>query len=90
MGRSPGEGDRGRAVEIVYRKGNKTKRVLVASPDPEGLAAAIQKATTAAVGGAEQRTRIEAAPDAEDQQRAAEEDAAAVEDAGGEQRSRRG
>jgi hypothetical protein len=37
-------GDRGRAVEIVYRKGGKPKKVLVASPDPERLARAVNEA----------------------------------------------
>jgi hypothetical protein len=37
-------GDRGRAVRIVYRKGTRTKTVLVASPDPERLALAVQQA----------------------------------------------
>ena len=49
-------GDGGRAVRIVYRKGNKKKTVLLASRQPERLAAAIQQAR------AEGRKRIEAPP----------------------------
>ena len=37
-------GDHGRAVEIVYQDKGKSKKVLVASPDPERLARAIEEA----------------------------------------------
>jgi hypothetical protein len=59
-------GDRGRAVEILYKKGDKTKKVLVASPDPERLAAAINEARSRAIGGATAK-RIAAAPDPSDE-----------------------
>ncbi|MFT3766451.1 MAG: hypothetical protein QM820_13200 [Minicystis sp.] len=45
-------GDNGRAVEIVYRKGGTSKKVLVASPDPVRLAAAINEARALAAGSA--------------------------------------
>ncbi len=51
-------GDHGRAVKIVYKKGKKSQTVLVASPDPERLAAAIQQACTAALGSTG-RVRVE-------------------------------
>jgi len=71
-------GDKGRAVEIAYRKGAKTKKVLVASPDPERLAAAINQARAEALGGADGRVRIAAAVgDEVERESAAEEEAAA-------------
>jgi hypothetical protein len=70
-------GDKGRAVEIVYKKGDKTKRVLVASPDPTRLAAAINQARALASGGAE-KARI-AVPAAQDEiTREAEAEAEAI------------
>ncbi len=82
-------GDKGRAVEIRYRKGKRTKKVLVASPDPERLAAAILQARAAAAGEAPAKARIEA-PEAVDEarERAAEEEAAAAE--GEEKKMRQG
>jgi hypothetical protein len=71
-------GDQGRAVEIAYSKGAKTKKVLVASPDPERLAAAINRARTPALGGAGGRVRIAATVDDEvEAESVAEEEAAA-------------
>ena len=54
-------GDGGRAVEIVYRKNEqaKPKKVLIASPDPVRLAAAINEARALAAGS-EKPARIEA------------------------------
>jgi hypothetical protein len=45
-------GDGGRAVEIVYKKGNRSRKVLVASTDPARLAGAIQEARALAAGSA--------------------------------------
>jgi len=55
--------DGGRAVEIVYKKGDKSKRVLVASPDPARLAAAINQARALASGGSEAKRIAEPAKD---------------------------
>jgi hypothetical protein len=44
-------GDGGRAVRITYKKGKKTKKVLLAARDPERLATAIQQARAMALGG---------------------------------------
>ncbi len=48
-------GDGGRAVRITYKKGTKTKKVLLAAKDPERLATAIQQARAMALGGAAPR-----------------------------------
>jgi hypothetical protein len=68
-------GDRGRAVRIVYRKGARTKTVLVASPDPERLALAVQQArvlsASRAYADGDPKLRVAARPD---------EDAAAGDD----------
>lgn len=71
-------GDQGRAVEIVYKKGDKTKKVLVASPDPARLASAINQARALASGGAE-KARIAAPGEAKDEiMREAEAEAEAI------------
>jgi hypothetical protein len=74
-------GDRGRAVRITYKKGNKTKKLLLAAKDPERLAAAIQQARVMALGGAAPRfeeagdpLRFEALRDADSADREAEEE----------------
>lgn len=76
-------GDAGRAVRITYKKGTKTKKVLLAARDPERLATAIQQARAMALtGGALPRfeeaadpLRIEALADAEAPRHEAEEEA---------------
>jgi hypothetical protein len=75
-------GDGGRAVRITYRKGKKTKKLLLAARDPEQLATAIHQARAMALGGAGARIdeasdplRFEALPDAEGVDRDAEEEA---------------
>jgi len=75
-------GDGGRAVRITYRKGKKTKKLLLAAKDPERLATAIHQARAMALGGVAQRIdeagdprRFEALPDAEGVDRDAEEEA---------------
>lgn len=74
-------GDGGRAVRITYKKGKKTKKVLLAAKDPERLATAIQQARAMAVGGGVARIegasdplRFEALGDAEGAERAAEDE----------------
>jgi hypothetical protein len=44
-------GDGGRAVRITYKKGAKTKKVVLSARDPERLAAAIQQARAMALSG---------------------------------------
>jgi hypothetical protein len=44
-------GDGGRAVRITYKKGAKTKTVVLSARDPERLATAIQQARAMALGG---------------------------------------
>ena len=78
-------GDGGRAVRITYKKGTKTKKVVLSARDPERLATAIQQARAMALtGGALPRfeeaadpLRIEAPADAGAgaQQHEAEEEA---------------
>jgi len=82
-------GDGGRAVKIVYRKGSKLATVLVASPDPVRLAAAVNQARAAATGSPP-RQRIEE-PSSEEAAltEAAEEEAAAAMGAGAEEPKRR-
>jgi hypothetical protein len=65
-------GDGGRAVRITYKKGKKTKTVLIAAKDPERLATAIHQARAMALGSAAPRLeeiadplRFEALTDAE-------------------------
>lgn len=70
-------GDRGRAVEIVYKRGDKTKKVLVASPDPARLAGAINQARALASGGAA-KMRIEAEAPKDEVMREAEAEAEAI------------
>ena len=48
-------GDGGRAVRITYKKGTKTKTVLIAAKDPERLATAIHQARALALGSAAPR-----------------------------------
>lgn len=81
-------GDHGRAVEILHRKGSKTKKLLLASPDPEKLAAAINQARAAAVAGKDPvQMRVDAlAVDDAALEKAAEEEAAAAEQQADEQR----
>jgi hypothetical protein len=67
-------GDRGRAVEIVYKKGDKSKRVLVASPDPERLARAVNEAR----GGARIEAPAEVAADVDEITRQAQAEAEAL------------
>jgi hypothetical protein len=73
-----------RAVKIVFREGSKLTTMLVASPDPVRLAAAIQHARAAAVGGPS-RPRVDA-PVAEEAllEQAVEEEAATTEGEAGE------
>lgn len=79
-------GDRGRAVRIVHKDGAERKVVLVASPDPERLAAAINEARTFTRGDVEEM-RVErseegdegAPPNAAEEEEAAEETAIATE-----------
>ncbi len=72
-------GDRGRAVEILHRKGDKTKRLLVASPDPDRLAAAINEARARAAGGAQAKRIAAVAGDPGDEiARQAEAEAEAI------------
>lgn len=81
-------GDGGRAVKIVYRKGSKSKTVLVASRDPVRLAAAINQARAAAIG-APPHLRIDApATEQAAREQAAEDEAAAAEGAAGEEKRR--
>lgn len=75
-------GDGGRAVRITYKKGTKTKKVLVAAKDPERLATAIHQARAMALGGAGLRVeeagdplRFEGLSDAESVSRDGEEEA---------------
>lgn len=56
-------GDGGRAVRITYKKGTKTKQLLLAAKDPERLATAIHQARAMALGGAGARIGIEQAGD---------------------------
>lgn len=44
-------GDAGRAVRITYKKGAKTRTVLLSARDPERLATAVQQARAAALSG---------------------------------------
>lgn len=57
-------GDGGRAVRITYKKGKKTKKVLLAAKDPERLATAIQQARAMAASGGVARIGVEGARDA--------------------------
>ncbi len=75
-------GDGGRAVRITYRKGTKTKKLLLAARDPERLATAIHQARAVALGGAGPRLeelgdplRFEALKDDVGADREAEEEA---------------
>lgn len=77
-------GDKGRAVRITYKKGKKTKKLLLAARDPERLAAAIQLARAVAVSSAvaprieevAEPQRFDELPDADSAEgRAADEDA---------------
>ncbi|MEP7123309.1 MAG: hypothetical protein ABJE95_20455 [Byssovorax sp.] len=77
-------GDGGRAVRITYKKGTKTKKLLLAAKDPERLATAIHQARAMAFGGAGARIasaeagdalRFEALGDAEGAPREGEEEA---------------
>jgi hypothetical protein len=77
-------GDGGRAVRITYKKGTKTKKLLLAAKDPERLATAIHQARAMAIGGAgarigieeaEEPLRIEALGDADGAPREGEEEA---------------
>ena len=75
-------GDGGRAVRITYKKGTKTKKLLLAAKDPERLATAIHQARAMAVRGAGARIeeagdplRFEALADAEGVEREGEEEA---------------
>ncbi len=76
-------GDGGRAVRISYKKGEKTKKVLLAARDPERLATAIQQARAMALTGgalprfeeAAELLRVEALADAEAPRHEAEEEA---------------
>jgi hypothetical protein len=81
-------GDGGRAVRITYKKGKKTKKLLLAAKDPERLATAIHQARAMALGGAAARIgsegegetvgdslRFEALGEAEGGEREAEEEA---------------
>ena len=77
-------GDGGRAVRITYKKGTKTKKLLLAAKDPERLATAIHQARAMALGGAGARIaaaeagdplRFDALGDAEGVDRDAEEEA---------------
>jgi hypothetical protein len=70
-------GDHGRAVEIVYKKDGKQKKVLVASPDPERLAAAVNKAREMAIADAAPK-RIAAETEKDDITRQAEAEAEAI------------
>jgi hypothetical protein len=71
-------GDQGQAVEIVYKKGDKEKKVVLSSRDPAKLAAAVNQARGHA--GVTSATRIAAdTSDASDEiQREAEAEAEAI------------
>jgi hypothetical protein len=83
-------GDGGRAVKIVHRSAKgKSKTVLVASRDPERLAAAIQQARAAAAASpAAARIEITGAPDEAAREEAARDEAVAAEAAAAEEERR--
>ena len=76
-------GDGGRAVRIIYKKGTKTKTVLLSARDPERFATAVQQARATALGGGAiprfedvaDPLRFEALADAEGRECEAEEEA---------------
>jgi hypothetical protein len=82
-------GDQGRAVKVVYKKGQAKKTVLLSSRDPERLAAAVNQARAAALGGARAGRRIEAAPATDAAAEQAEREALAEAEAAAEQAEER-
>jgi hypothetical protein len=71
-------GDQGRAVEIVYRKGDKEAKVLVASPDPVRLAAAVNHARAQVAAGPARIAASAPAEEKDDVMREAEAEAEAI------------